>query len=143
MKKMIAILAVLMMAFAAVSSAETIPGLEDGVLTTHNYFGEVLLTVTLTDGREVKVKLNNPEPVQPGQTHGLHQHRERSTGVPHACPPAGGFPSPPQAPMDDGLQVSCGLLLSCLQPALGSPFPYPLSLSLLRVKPFDETALWA
>lgn len=32
---------------------------------------------------------------------------------------------------------------SCLQPALGSLSPYPLSLSLLRFKPFDETALWA
>ena len=41
---------------------------KDGELTAQDYFDEVVLTVSLSDGTKAEIKLNNPAPVKAGET---------------------------------------------------------------------------
>ena len=41
---------------------------KDGELKAEDYFDEVALTVSLSDGTEVEIKLNNPAPIKAGET---------------------------------------------------------------------------
>ncbi len=48
-------------------SDENLVTVENDTLTVQNYFGDVVLTVALDDGKEVQIKLSNPAPVEAGQ----------------------------------------------------------------------------
>ena len=49
-------------------SDENLVTVEGDTLTVNNYFGEVVLTVELSDGTEVEIKLQNPAPIEARQT---------------------------------------------------------------------------
>ena len=56
-------------------------------LTAHNFFGEVLLYLALSDGTQIQVRLINPAPVPPGQT----VQGEAGSFTAHAEVPAGTY----------------------------------------------------
>ena len=51
----------------SVSDANLVTVVED-TLTVNNYFGEVVLTLSLSDGTEVQIRLQNPAPIAAGET---------------------------------------------------------------------------